>query len=292
MLVDSPQKNYFTKRNTIKYNGKLFDLNRPLVMGILNVTPDSFYDGGKYQTIHEAVLHAAEMIEDGADIIDVGACSTRPGANYLSDEEELTRLKPILRELKLNFPETIFSLDTFRANVAREVVGEFGDFIINDISGGSLDANMFKTVGELKVPYVLMHIQGSPANMQNDPRYTNVTKEVIKSLSKGVYQLQELGVSDIIIDPGFGFGKTMDHNYELFNHLDAFRFFELPVLVGVSRKSMVFKLLNISASESLNGTTVLNAFALQAGVNILRVHDVKAAKEAVQIFEKIKEFAQ
>lgn len=291
MLLDPPEKKYFIKKKTITYNGQLIDLDKPLVMGILNVTPDSFYDGGQYSTITDAVAHVGEMLENGADIIDVGACSTRPGADLLTAEQEIKRLSPTIRQIRRNYPEVILSLDTFRAEVAEYIVGEFGDFIINDISGGTMDAKMYETVAKINVPYILMHLQGTPQTMQKNPQYNNVTKEVIQQLSKGVDQLHELGVNDVIIDPGFGFGKTLDHNYELFNHLDAFRFFELPLMVGVSRKSMIFKLLDKTPDESLNGTTVLNTLALQAGTNILRVHDVNAASEAVRIFQKLKEFA-
>lgn len=292
MLIDPPEKNYFIKKNTIRYNGELIDLSKPLVMGILNVTPDSFYDGGRYNSIDDAIKHVEEMLTDGASIIDIGACSTRPGAAEVNTEQELKRLQPVIRQIKRSFPDAILSVDTYRAEVARKLVDEFGDCIINDISGGTLDPKMFETVAQLRVPYILMHIQGTPQTMQQNPTYQNVTKEVIKWLSEGVYKLHELGVSDIIIDPGFGFGKTVDHNYELFNHLDAFRFFELPVLVGISRKSMIYRLLNTTPDESMNATTVLNTLALKAGANFLRVHDVKAAVEAVEIFEKIKQFAQ
>lgn len=292
MIVNPAEKKYFTKKHTIKYKGELIDLTHPLVMGILNVTPDSFYDGGLYNSIAGAVDHVGAMLDAGAGIIDIGACSTRPGADLLTADIEIKRLVPVVRQIRKLYPDILLSLDTFRSEVARTLVEEFGDFIINDISGGMLDKRMFETVAELGVPYVLMHTRGNPQNMQNKADYTNVTKEVIKELSKGVYQLHQLGVSDVIIDPGFGFAKTLDHNYQLFNHLDAFRFFELPVLVGISRKSMICRLLEQTPAESLNGTTVLNTLALQAGANILRVHDVKAAAEAVAIVEKIKQFAE
>ena len=292
MIVNPTEKKYFVKKLTIRYNGELIDLNKPLVMGILNVTPDSFYDGGRYHTIEDAVIHVGDMLVQGAKIIDIGAVSTRPGADLLSAEQELKRLKPVVRQIRHKYPNAILSLDTFRAEVANEMVQEFGDFIINDISGGMLDPEMFKTVARLKVPYVLMHMQGTPQNMQHKPFYNNVAKEVIKQLSEGVYHLHEMGVCDVIVDPGFGFGKTIDHNYELFNHLDAFRFFELPLLVGISRKSMIYRLLDKTPTDSLNGTTVLNTLALQAGANILRVHDVNEAFEAVKLFEKIKQFAE
>lgn len=292
MLINPPEKNYFIKKDTIRYNGELIDLNKPLVMGILNVTPDSFYDGGCYSNITEAVNHAGEMLEQGAKIIDIGASSTRPGSSEVHPDQELKRLVPVVRQIKRTYPKAIISIDTYHSEVASQIVSEFGDCIINDISGGQVDPKMFETVARLKVPYILMHMKGNPKTMQQNPTYENVTKEVIKNLSEGVYHLHELGVNDVIIDPGFGFGKTMDHNYELLNHLDAFRFFELPLLVGFSRKSMIYKLLGNGPGESLNGTTVLNTLALQSGANILRVHDVKAAVEAVEIFEKIKQFAK
>ena len=290
MVVDPPERRYFKKKKTILYNGKLIDLSTPLVMGILNVTPDSFFDGGQYNSVESATKRARQIIDEGGKIIDIGAYSTRPGADDVSVEEELKRLIPVVKSIKAEFSEVIISIDTFRSEVAKTVVEECGDCIINDISGGTMDAFMFKTVAALNVPYILMHIQGVPGTMQQNPQYNNVTKEVIKSLSEGVFKLHELGVSDVIIDPGFGFGKTMDHNYELFNHLDAFRFFELPLLVGISRKSMIYRLFENSPEKSLNGTSILNTLALQAGANILRVHDVHEAVEAVQITEKLKTF--
>ncbi len=292
MIISATDKKYFKKKETINYNGELFDLNKPRVMGILNVTPDSFYDGGRYNHFETAMKRVGEMIAEGADIIDVGACSTRPGAEMPDAGEELNRLVPVVKEIKRQYPGTVLSVDTFRACVVSELVNQFGCFIVNDISAGSIDAEMFSTVARLKVPYILMHMQGNPGNMQLDPSYTNVTKDVIKELSMHLDKLYGLGVNDVIVDPGFGFGKTIDHNYELFNHLDAFRFFEVPLLVGVSRKSMIYKFLQSSPNESLNGTTVLNTLALNAGANILRVHDVKPAVEAVTIFNKLKEFAQ
>jgi dihydropteroate synthase len=288
MLTESSDNNYFKVKNTIRYNGNLVDLTTPLVMGVLNITPDSFYDGGRYYSLEKALEHTAEMLAEGASIIDIGACSTRPGAVEITSDEELKRLLPVLSEIRRNFPSAILSVDTFRARVAEKVVGEIGDCIINDISGGTLDNHMFETVARLKVPYVLMHIQGTPQTMQQNPVYQNVTKEVIKQLSEGVFRLHEMGVCDVIIDPGFGFGKNLDHNFELFNNLDSFRIFELPLLVGVSRKSMVYKFLHETPDECLNGTTVFNTLALQAGANILRVHDVKPAAEAIKIVERLK----
>ena len=291
MIVNPSENKFFTKKNTINYNGELIDLTKPLIMGILNLTPDSFYDGGKHYCINRAVNHVSEMLNQGAQIVDIGACSTRPGAELINEHDEIKRLSPVISQIRKEFPKAILSIDTFRSNVAKSLVCEFGDFIINDISGGTFDSKMFEVVADLKVPYILMHIQGTPETMHDNVAYKNVTKDVIKDLSQKVYRLHELGVCDVIVDPGFGFSKTIDHNYELFNNLDAFRFFELPLLIGISRKSIIFKLLNQTASDSLNGTTVLNTLALMAGANILRVHDVKAAVEAVEIIEKIKQFA-
>ncbi len=287
MLTDSNTERFFKKKSTITYNGKIIDLTSPMVMGILNITPDSFYDGGRYFNFKDAISHANQMIEDGASIIDIGACSTRPGAKEVSPAEELERLMPVVSEIKNLCPEIILSIDTYRSEVAERIVGETGDCIINDISGGTLDPDMFSTIAKLKVPYILMHMQGTPQNMQNNPVYNNVTKEVILNLSEGVYKLSDLGVNDIIIDPGFGFGKTLDHNYELFSQLDSFRFFELPLLVGISRKSMIYKLLGNEPENSLTGTIVLNTIALEKGADILRVHDVKPAVEAVKIFNRL-----
>ena len=292
MLIDSPLDRYFIKKKTIRYNGELVDLSKPMVMGILNVTPDSFFDGGKYLSVQDALSQAYYIVGEGASIIDVGAYSTRSGAAEISVEEELNRLLPVVTQLRKTFPSIIISIDTFRSEVAEKVIDKIGDCIINDVSGGLLDDKMFETVARLKVPYILMHMKGTPQNMQINPTYENVTKEVIKSLSERVYKLHELGVSDVIIDPGFGFAKTLDHNYDLFNHLEAFRFFELPLLVGVSRKSMIYNFLKQTPDMSLNGTTVLNTLALQYGADILRVHDVKPAVEAVKITQHLKRFSK
>jgi dihydropteroate synthase len=292
MIVNPSGKRYFKSKRTILYNGKLIDLSSPLVMGILNITPDSFYDGGKFNTVSLALERTKEMIEQGAAIIDIGACSTRPGAKLPDCKEELVRLLPVVEIIKKKFPDVMLSIDTFRSEIAAEIVENFGACIINDISAGSFDKKMFETIAKYNVPYIIMHMQGTPQTMQTNPVYKNVTKEVIRYLSEKVYHLHSMGVSDVIVDPGFGFGKSIDHNYELFNHLDAFRFLELPLLVGVSRKSMIYKLLDKTPVESLNGTTILNTLALQAGANILRVHDVGAAVEAITILKKLNEFAE
>jgi len=292
MLTSTSANNFFKKKSTIRYNGDLIELSKRLVMGILNITPDSFFDGGEFNTLKKALKQTEKMISEGAAIIDIGACSTRPGAAEVSSDEEIKRLLPIVTNVRKEFPSILISIDTYRADVAERLVDTVGDCIINDISGGTLDNKMFETIARLKVPYILMHIQGTPQTMQQNPSYQNVTKEVIKQLSEGVFKLHELGVSDVIIDPGFGFGKTLDHNYELFNNLDAFRMFELPLLVGISRKSMIFRLLEQTPEESMQGTTVLNTLALIAGANILRVHDVKPAVDAIKIIDQLNTFSK
>ena len=253
-------------------------------MGILNATPDSFFAGSRKQTERELMERVQQILSEGGSIIDVGAYSTRPGAAVVSAEEEWQRLEQALRIVHREAPEAILSVDTFRADIARRCVETFGVSIVNDISGGDADAQMFDTVADLRVPYVLMHCQGTPQTMQQAPTYKNVTAEVITDLSRKVRQLRQRGARDIIIDPGFGFGKTLEHNYTLLRQLEDFRIFDLPLLVGISRKSMITRPLDITADEALNGTTALNAFALMKGANILRVHDVKAATEVVKLY--------
>jgi dihydropteroate synthase len=285
--MNSQHKNtFFSSKRTLNCGGTLVSLERPLVMGILNLTPDSFYDGGIHKSNNDVISHVAKMLEEGADIIDIGAVSTKPGAKEIAIDEEKNKLIPILKIIKKKFPDTILSIDTYRSEIAKAAV-DCGVHIINDISAGSFDKKMFKTISELQAPYVIMHIQGTPKNMQANPVYKNVVKEVMFFLSEKVEALKGLGVNDIIIDPGFGFGKMVEHNYELLNNLEYFRMFELPLMVGFSRKSMINKVLNTSPSEALNGTTVLNTIALTKGANILRVHDVKEAVETVKIFEKL-----
>lgn len=261
--------------------------SEPLIMGILNVTNDSFYDGGRYTTEEQWLGQTRLMITEGADIIDIGACSTRPGAKEVAEQEETERLITTIRSVRKNFPDLLISADTFRAAVAEKAV-EAGANIINDISGGTMDKMMFTVVAKLQVPYVLMHIKGTPQTMQNDPDYGNVTEEVVEFFDSRLKALNKLGFSKVILDPGFGFGKTVEHNYQLIKNLDRFNALGKPVLVGVSRKSMINKLLNISNKESINGTTVLNTVALEKGAKILRVHDVKEAKEAVKIVGYLK----
>ena len=272
----------------INVNGRLMDLSEPQVMGILNVTPDSFYAGSRMETEKDIINRLHQITSEGASILDIGAYSSRPDAEHISTEEEMNRLRTGLDLVRKHQPEAVVSVDTFRADVAKMCVEEFGAAMINDISAGQLDAAMFGTIAQLGVPYIMMHMQGTPQNMQMNPHYDNLLKEVFLYFAERVQKLRNLGVKDIIIDPGFGFGKTLEHNYELMNHLDEFHLFELPLLVGISRKSMIYKLLGTTPEEALNGTTVLNTLALMKGANILRVHDVKAAKEAVTLVEKMK----
>ncbi len=273
---------------SLNCSGKLLSLETPKVMGILNATPDSFYAGSRKQTELELAERVQQILSESGAIIDVGAYSTRPGAADVSAEEEWERLANALQVVSREAPEAILSVDTFRAEIARRCVETFGVSIINDISGGDADAQMFDTVAELRVPYVLMHCQGTPQTMQQAPSYKNVTAEVITDLSRKVRQLRQRGMRDIIIDPGFGFGKTLEHNYTLLRQLEDFRIFDLPLLIGISRKSMITKPLDITADEALNGTTALNAFALMKGAHLLRVHDVKAAVEVVKLFTSLR----
>jgi dihydropteroate synthase len=272
----------------INVNGRLMDLSEPQVMGILNVTPDSFYAGSRMETEKDIINRLHQITSEGASILDIGAYSSRPDAEHISTEEEMNRLRTGLDLVRKHQPEAVVSVDTFRADVAKMCVEEYGVAIINDISAGHMDPVMFETIAKLSVPYIMMHMQGTPQDMQMNPHYDNLLKEVFLYFAERVQKLRDLGVKDIIIDPGFGFGKTLEHNYELMNYLDEFRIFELPLLVGISRKSMIYKLLGTTPEEALNGTTVLNTLALMKGANILRVHDVKAAKEAVTLVEKMK----
>jgi len=276
---------FFSRKKTINCGGKLLTIDKPLVMGILNITPDSFYDGGFYDSETVQLEQTQKMLDEGADIIDIGAVSTRPGAKEVSKEEELKKIVSVIELLLKNFPEIIISVDTYRADVAKIAI-ESGAKIINDISGGIFDSKMFETVADLNVPYIMMHIKGTPENMQLNPDYSDVVKEIIFFFSQQIDKLKKIGVNDVIIDPGFGFGKTLENNYELLKKLDNFKIFELPLLVGFSRKSMINKILNTKPSEALTGTTVLNTIALMNGANILRVHDVKPAVEAIKIVNK------
>ena len=272
----------------INVNGKLMDLSQPQVMGILNVTPDSFYAGSRGVAERDIIDRLRQMTDEGASIIDIGAYSSRPDADDVSTEEEMARLRHALSLVRQHQPDAVVSVDTFRADVARMCVEEYGVAMVNDISAGEMDDEMFPTIARLGVPYIAMHMKGTPQTMQINPQYEHFLKEIFYFFSEKVQKLRDLGVKDIIIDPGFGFGKTMEHNYQLMNHLEEFKLFGLPLLVGISRKSMIYKLLGTTPEEALNGTTVLNTIALQKGAHILRVHDVKAAVEAVKIVEKMK----
>ncbi len=271
---------------TINCNGKLIDLSTPKVMGILNITPDSFFDGGNYSSDKEALNQTEKMLSEGATFIDVGAYSSRPNATHISEEKELNRLLPTLELLIKNFPEILISVDTFRSSIAKKSV-EVGACMINDISGGTLDKNIFKTIGELQVPYILMHIKGTPQNMQKQPTYDNVVQDVMCYFAEKVLELRHEKVNDILLDVGFGFGKTLEHNYELLKKLSHFKTFELPILTGVSRKSMLYNLIDTSAKEALNATSIANTIALQNGTSILRVHDVKEAIETIKITQML-----
>lgn len=272
----------------INVNGSLLDLSVPCVMGILNITPDSFYAGSRMQTEAEITARAQQILDEGAGIIDIGAYSSRPNAENVSSHEEMERLRMGLEILRRTQPGAVISVDTFRADVARMCVEEYGVAIINDIAAGEMDADMFRTVAELNVPYIMMHMQGTPQNMQQHPHYDNLLKEVFLYFAQKVQQLRDMGMKDIILDPGFGFGKTVEHNYELLAHLEEFRIFELPLLVGVSRKSMIYRLLGNTPQDALNGTTVLDTICLLKGADILRVHDVREAVETVKIVEAMR----
>lgn len=276
----------FSYKKTLLAKGNLLDLSRPKVMGIINATPDSFYDGGENIDLDQAVLKVGEMLKDGADIIDIGGYSTKPNASEVSIEEEVSRVIPLIKTLIQKFPDLVISIDTFRSKVAEKAV-EAGASIINDVSGGNLDKEMFNLVAKLKVPYILMHMRGTPATMQKLTDYKHLIKDIVLELSKKLEILRSLQVNDVIIDPGFGFAKSLAQNYEILNNLSYFKQLDCPILVGVSRKSMIYKLLDVDAVNALNGTTALNMAALINGGNILRVHDVKEAVETVKIFNQL-----
>jgi dihydropteroate synthase len=272
----------------ISCKGKLIDLTKPKIMGILNLTPDSFYDGGLFNNTDLALAQTEKMLLEGATFIDVGGASSKPGAVEISIDEELARVLPIIEEIQKRFPEAIISIDTYRSVVAQQAVAT-GAAIVNDISSGSLDAKMLGTVGALGgVPYIAMHMQGKPQNMQDNPSYDNLLVAIRSFFAAKIDDAHKAGIHDVIIDPGFGFGKTLDHNYSLLKNLSSIKMDSIPMLIGVSRKSMIHKLLKIEAADALNGTTVLNAIALQQGAQILRVHDVKEAQQAVHLIEKLK----
>ena len=276
------------KPRYINTGGKLLDLEIPKVMGILNITPDSFYTGSRYIADEEILKAAIEMLGDGADILDIGGYSSRPGAKDISPEEESKRVLKAIKLINRELPQAIISVDTFRADVARQAVVECGASMINDISGGDADNKMFSVLENLNVPYIMMHMKGNPGTMQNNPVYEDVVADILKWFGERIFKLKSAGVKDLIIDPGFGFGKTIDQNFELLKRLGDFSIAGLPVLVGVSRKSMIWKTLNITADVALNGTTALNAVAIFNGADILRVHDVKEAVQTVMLVRKIK----
>jgi len=267
---------------TINCRGKLIDFSSPKVMGVLNITPDSFYDGGYYKNEKELLNQTEKMLLEGASFIDVGAYSSKPGATHISEKEELNRILPVVKSISKYFPQAIISVDTFRGIVAKQTIDN-GAAIINDISGGSLDKEMFKIVADLKVPYILMHMQGKPQDMQLNPTYSDIITELISFFSEQLYKLHQLKHNDVIIDVGFGFGKTLEHNYQLLKNLALFKNLDAPILAGVSRKSMLYKPLGLSPKEALNATTSANTIALLNGAKILRVHDVKEAVEAINI---------
>ncbi|MDR2223632.1 MAG: dihydropteroate synthase [Flavobacteriaceae bacterium] len=271
---------------TINCKGELIDLNDPKIMGILNITPNSFFDGGKYKTDSAFLLQAEKMIKEGADFIDIGAYSSKPSAEFVSEEEEILRIVPIVEMLQREFPQTYLSIDTFRAGVAKATI-EAGAALINDIAAGLLDNQMIEVISQLQVPYIMMHMRGTPQTMQSLTSYEDLVKEMKMYFSERIAIAREAKINDIIVDPGFGFAKTMEQNYELMAKIELFSSFELPILVGISRKSMIYKLLDSTPQEALNGTTVLNTIALQKGANILRVHDVKEAVETRKIIKQL-----
>ena len=273
----------------INCNGKLVDLTSAKIMGILNITPDSFFDGGKYNVPSQIISQVEKMLNEGATFIDVGAYSSRPGAKHISEEEELNRILPVIQLLAKEFSDILISVDTFRSKIAEHCIDN-GASLVNDISAGSMDSNMFITIAKLQVPYIIMHMQGTPQNMQSNPTYDDIVNEVLFYFSKKIVELRDLGVNDIITDVGFGFGKTLEHNYHLLKNLSLFKNLEVPILAGVSRKSMLFQPLNISPKEALNATTSANTIALLKGANILRVHDVKEAMQAIKVVELLNNY--
>ena len=272
---------------TINCKGELIDLSTAKVMGILNITPDSFYDGGKYKDEVSILKQVEKMISEGADFIDVGAYSSRPGADHLSEETELSRIEPVVALLLRNFPNILLSVDTFRSKVAKNCL-EAGASMINDISGGDLDPLMMQTVARLQVPYIMMHMRGNPQNMAEQTQYENIITEIRKSFSEKLARARSLKINDLIIDPGFGFAKTRAQNFELLRHLELFKTLDVPVMAGLSRKSMIYNTLGVDADKALNGTTALHMIALSKGAGILRVHDVKEAVECIRLYEALK----
>jgi len=271
---------------TINCKGKLIDLASPKVMGILNITPDSFYDGGAHKNEVEVLNHVERMLSEGGTFIDVGAYSSRPNADHVSEIDELKRILPIVKLILKEFPEALLSIDTFRSEIAKQCI-EAGACMINDISAGKLDEHMLQTIADLHVPYIMMHMRGTPQNMQQQTEYDNLLKDILFYFSERIAAAKAAGIIDIMVDPGFGFAKTLEQNFELLNKLELFKIIEKPLLVGISRKSMIYKTLETSAKEALNGTSVLNTIALQKGASILRVHDVKEAMECITLVKSL-----
>lgn len=278
----------FSKKKSLCIRGVLYDLSEPLIMGIFNVSPDSFFDGGKYPDKNKMVARISQMRDDGADIIDVGGVSNRPGAVNVSESDEMRRLSPVMEMIRDFFPDSVISIDTTRSSVARKMVSEYGVAIINDISSGNSDKKMLDTVADLKVPYIAMHMQGTPRTMQMDPWYDDVVNDIIRFFAEKIRVMRSRGIADIIIDPGFGFGKTVDHNYIIASRLEEFGMLDIPVLAGFSRKSMICRLLKVNPEKALTGTIALNAVGILKGVDILRVHDVSEARDTIRVISHLK----
>ncbi len=280
----------FSSKTTLNCNGRLLNVSKPVVMGIINVTPDSFYQPVEINSEYDVLVLAEKMINEGAAILDVGGMSTRPGSTFISEEEELNRVIPAITTISSRFPDQIISVDTCKSKVVQEAIPH-GASIVNDISAGTFDKNLWETVAASKVPYILMHMHGTPATMQVNPTYSDVVKEVFEFFKQNIFKLNEYGIFDIILDPGFGFGKTVSHNYQLIDQFATFNLFGLPLMAGLSRKSLICKVLKVNPVNALNGTTVINTIALLKGAKILRVHDVKQAMEAIQIIEALDDVA-
>ncbi|MCF6184070.1 MAG: dihydropteroate synthase [Bacteroidales bacterium] len=273
---------------TINCRGKLIELSEPKIAGILNITPDSFYDGGKYFSENSVKNRIKQLVKEGADIIDIGAFSSRPGAELISEKEEQKRLRFALDIIRKLYPDIILSVDTYRSEIAKFAVNNFNVDIINDISAGNFDAEMFDTIAKLNVPYIIMHMQGTPGNMQKKPQYKDVVKDLLKYFSEKIERAKKTGINDLIIDPGFGFGKTIEHNYQILSKMELFQLAERPILVGLSRKSMIYTLNNETPDDALPGTLALNMIALRKGANILRVHDIKETRQVIEVYKKMK----
>jgi len=282
----SSKDTFFSYKQSLNIGGRILDFKQPRIMGIMNITPDSFYQGSRLMDPEKILKRAKKMISEGADILDIGAYSSRPGSDGIPVKEEKQRLEVALEVIRQTFPDMLLSVDTFRPEIASMAVNDFNVHMINDISGGDMDTGMYDTLAGLQVPYVMMHMKGKPSDMQEHADYSDVVKEIIFGFSEKLGQLNKLGINDIIIDPGFGFAKTIQHNYQILKQLEAFHIFNQPLMVGISRKSMIYQVLDTHPSESLNGSTVLHTIALMKGANILRVHDVKEARETIKLFGK------